>query len=348
MKTNWGQGITTDACDMMSKVMVRDPSNDSYPSAAEEESSGMASPYNKTSSLHNQSPTSSTDDYRTSIYSAESTIAPNAVPARVPPPTNLPTRHSSIHEFEKYRKALFDFTGQNNDEISFKTGDIIAVIDEIDKGWWLGEMNSNRGIFPVNYTEEYIPLPPKDNIPDKSVNATRALRNSYHHHDENTLNDNPVLEPGLNNARRPPVSAVSSSSPVIPTLKSSLSRKRSNAIRAPPPPPPTARFSSIDTTTSGSVNLIQDTSFVHEEPTSYIKSNSSSLHDEPLLARSVSPPPPPPSRQSVIPEPYLDPIKSHAPLTLENIDVPCRDCDCHDYIENPFKPGQCNNCFHAH
>ncbi|GAA5811198.1 hypothetical protein MFLAVUS_004629 [Mucor flavus] len=340
VKTNWGQGITTDACDMMSKVMVRDPSNDSYPSAAEEESSGMASPYNKTSSLHNQSPTSSTDDYRTSIYSAESTIAPNAVPARVPPPTNLPTRHSSIHEFEKYRKALFDFTGQNNDEISFKTGDIIAVIDEIDKGWWLGEMNSNRGIFPVNYTEEYIPLPPKDNIPDKSVNATRALRNSYHHHDENTLNDNPVLEPGLNNARRPPVSAVSSSSPVIPTLKSSLSRKRSNAIRAPPPPPPTARFSSIDTTTSGSVNLIQDTSFVHEEPTSYIKSNSSSLHDEPLLARSVSPPPPPPSRQSVIPEPYLDPIKSHAPLTLENIDVPCRDCDCHDYIENPFKPGQ--------
>lgn len=349
MKANWGQGITTDACDMMSKVMVRDPSNDSYPSAAEEESSSMASPYNKTSSLHNQSPTSSTDDYRTSIYSAESTIAPNAVPARVPPPTNLPTRHSSIHEFEKYRKALFDFTGQNNDEISFKTGDIIAVIDEIDKGWWLGEMNSSRGIFPVNYTEEYMPLPPKDNIPDKSSNTTRAIRNSYHHHDENTLNDNVVFESNSNNARRPPVSAVSSSSsPIIPTLKSSLSRKRSNAIRAPPPPPPTARFSSIDTTTSGSVNLIQDTSFVHEEPTSYIKSNSSSLHDEPLLARSVSPPPPPPSRQSVIPEPYLDPIKSHAPLTLENIDVPCHDCDCHDYIENPFKPGQCNNCFHAH
>ncbi|MBM6387230.1 MAG: SH3 domain-containing protein [Paenibacillus sp.] len=326
--------------------MIRDTSNDSYPSAAEEESSSMASPYNNTSSLHNQSPTSSTDDYRTSIYSAESTIAKNTVPARVPPPTNLPTRHSSIHAFEKYRKALFDFTGQNNDEISFKTGDIIAVIDEIDKGWWLGEINSNRGIFPVNYTEEYIPLPPKDNnISDISTN-THALRHSYQY-DDSILNDNLVLESSSNNARRPPVSAASSS-PTIPTLKSSLSRKRSNAIRAPPPPPPTARFSSIDTTTSSSVNLIPDAPFVHEEPTSYIKSNSSSLHDEPLPARSVSPPPPPPSRQSVVPEPYLDPIQSHTPITLENIDLPCHDCDCHDYIENPFKPGQCNNCFHTH
>lgn len=29
------------------------------------------------------------------------------------------------------------------------------MIDEIDKGWWVGEAHSKRGIFPVNYTEPY-------------------------------------------------------------------------------------------------------------------------------------------------------------------------------------------------
>ncbi|KAI8888949.1 BAR-domain-containing protein [Backusella circina FSU 941] len=54
-----------------------------------------------------------------------------------------------------YRKARYDFHARNDDEVGFKAGDIIQVIDEIDKGWWVGEAHSKRGIFPVNYTEPY-------------------------------------------------------------------------------------------------------------------------------------------------------------------------------------------------
>jgi hypothetical protein len=34
-----------------------------------------------------------------------------------------------------------------------------------------------------------------------------------------------------------------------------------------------------------------------------------------------------------------------APLVL---DRPCSECECHEFIENVFKKGQCNNCFHKH
>lgn len=330
VKSNWGQGFTSDSCDMMSKVMIRDKLNDSRQSIIPEETT------HTTTSMYNQSPTSSTDDYHTSIES----IAPNAVPARVPPPTNLPTRNCSIHEFETYRKALFDFTGSNNDEISFKTGDIISVIDAIDKGWWLGELNSKRGIFPVNYTEEYIPT-----ITPSPPQPPPLLQ-----HNTTDTSDS-------NNLRRPTYFSASPSSPTIPTVKSSLSRKRSAAIRAPPPPPSTARFNSIESTSTTSNNthsILSDSSqpslIVHEEPISYTTALETEI-----------PPPPPPSRHNNVTNTNTNNNnttttstttttinESHEPQTLENIDLPCHDCDCYDYLENPFKPGQCNNCFHKH
>lgn len=58
-------------------------------------------------------------------------------------------------DHDHYRKAIYDFNGENEDEISFKAGDVITVINQIDKGWWVGEIHNKQGIFPVNFTEEY-------------------------------------------------------------------------------------------------------------------------------------------------------------------------------------------------
>ena len=34
-----------------------------------------------------------------------------------------------------------------------RKGDIVTVLNEIDDGWWEGELNGKTGIFPVNYCE---------------------------------------------------------------------------------------------------------------------------------------------------------------------------------------------------
>ena len=40
-----------------------------------------------------------------------------------------------------------------DDEISFDPGDVITNIDQIDEGWWMGDFNGQRGLFPANFVE---------------------------------------------------------------------------------------------------------------------------------------------------------------------------------------------------
>lgn len=53
---------------------------------------------------------------------------------------------------QKLVKALHDFTG-SSDELTFKAGDEIVVINEVLEDWWLGILKEGRkGLFPMNYT----------------------------------------------------------------------------------------------------------------------------------------------------------------------------------------------------
>ena len=37
--------------------------------------------------------------------------------------------------------------------MSFDPDDIITNIEIVDEGWWIGEVNGRRGLFPSNYVE---------------------------------------------------------------------------------------------------------------------------------------------------------------------------------------------------
>ncbi|XP_048473339.1 GRB2-related adaptor protein 2-like [Rhincodon typus] len=48
-------------------------------------------------------------------------------------------------------QALFDFTAEADDELEFKNGDIIEVLDSTDPSWWKGCLWGRVGLFPSNY-----------------------------------------------------------------------------------------------------------------------------------------------------------------------------------------------------
>ncbi|ORX84249.1 hypothetical protein BCR32DRAFT_291475 [Anaeromyces robustus] len=52
-------------------------------------------------------------------------------------------------------RALYDYTAQNPDELSFKAYDIIEVTEETNNSndWWMGRLNSQVGLFPRTYIE---------------------------------------------------------------------------------------------------------------------------------------------------------------------------------------------------
>lgn len=372
VRNNWGQGSYADPrAAMMDNIIVRSDSVNSFPSISQDS--------HRVSSHYHRTPESSVDDYSSATaasnnHSADSlhqNPSSTSTPFHTPPPQIVPQpRKQSTHEYEKFRKALFDFTGQNNDEITFKSGDIITVIDEIDKGWWLGEVHLKKGIFPVNYTEDYDPqkhplppLPPKSASPDLENVTQKPV--SVEQHTLRTLNDeafqstpaiNETLDtPVIDTAttRRPPPPPASISSPVI-TNSVGVSRTRSTAIRPPPPPPVNARVNSTDSSTALPPTAKSNSlphPIVHnrivDEPVSYLHGTVSSAHSSKeniASTKSNS------ASSSSIKANLDETVSSQTQHTTEvqAQDLPCNECVCREYIPNLFKKGYCNNCFHKH
>ncbi|GAA6231216.1 nostrin isoform X2 [Lates japonicus] len=51
-------------------------------------------------------------------------------------------------------KALYDFTPQQDDELTLKEGDLLDIYTKEENGWWFGELNGQTGHFPSAYVEE--------------------------------------------------------------------------------------------------------------------------------------------------------------------------------------------------
>uniref|UniRef100_A0A4W5KMJ2 Osteoclast-stimulating factor 1 n=1 Tax=Hucho hucho TaxID=62062 RepID=A0A4W5KMJ2_9TELE len=49
-------------------------------------------------------------------------------------------------------RAQYDFNAEEKDELSFKAGDIIEVLECSDMSWWKGRLRGQTGVFPSNYT----------------------------------------------------------------------------------------------------------------------------------------------------------------------------------------------------
>ncbi|KAI9028297.1 hypothetical protein CLU79DRAFT_885167 [Phycomyces nitens] len=63
-----------------------------------------------------------------------------------PPPVSRKPR-------EETAKAMYDFAGEQPGDLSFKTGDIITIVEKSDsqEDWWTGRIGTRQGVFPANF-----------------------------------------------------------------------------------------------------------------------------------------------------------------------------------------------------
>lgn len=59
-------------------------------------------------------------------------------------------------------RALFDFHATDPDELTFRKGDVIAVLESVYKDWWKGLLRGQTGIFPLNYVEKLADPTPEE------------------------------------------------------------------------------------------------------------------------------------------------------------------------------------------
>ncbi|XP_029098876.1 CD2-associated protein isoform X2 [Monodon monoceros] len=212
----------------------------------------------------------------------------------------------------EYCRTLFAYVGTNEDELTFKEGEIIQLISKEtgEAGWWKGELNGKEGVFPDNFAvqinelDKDFPKPKKPPPPAKGpapkpeltgaekkyfptkpeekestelfqtmARATlRSLKPSYRRNDEKSVLEQKPSKPAA---------------PQVPPKKPTPPAKANNLLRSPgtvypkrpekpvPPPPPVAKI-------NGDVSTIL--SKFETEPVSKPKLDSEQL---PLRPKSV-------------------------------------------------------------
>ncbi|XP_074832156.1 SH3 domain-containing protein 21 [Carettochelys insculpta] len=87
-----------------------------------------------------------------------------------------PSQPPQLRGDAEYCKAMFDYKPELQDELPLKRGDLVLVLrkETEDEGWWEGECDGKRGLFPDNFVMLLQPLAPEIQavVPSRSQEST--------------------------------------------------------------------------------------------------------------------------------------------------------------------------------
>ncbi|XP_051060303.1 CD2-associated protein [Phodopus roborovskii] len=198
-----------------------------------------------------------------------------------------PDPDGKIIKAKEYCKTLFAYEGNNEDELTFKEGEIIHLISKEtgETGWWKGELNGKEGVFPDNFAVQINELdkdfpkpkkpPPPVKGPAPKPDLLAAEKKGF------PLKSEEKDEKSLQEQKPKPAA------PQVPPKKPTPPTKANNLLRSPGtvypkrpdkpvlPPPPTAKI-------NGEVSTIS--SKIETEPASKPKLDTEQL---PVRPKSV-------------------------------------------------------------
>jgi len=71
-------------------------------------------------------------------------------------------------------KVLYAYKATRETELNLEPGQIIPVIKKYENGWWVGDLNTQVGLFPASYTQE-IPLEMTNTIAQLTAEMENAV-----------------------------------------------------------------------------------------------------------------------------------------------------------------------------
>ncbi|KAI8874353.1 hypothetical protein GQ42DRAFT_159831 [Ramicandelaber brevisporus] len=257
-------------------------------------------------------------------------------PAPALPKRNVPAPPPPEEPKKVQRKVLFDFTAEDETELSLIEGDIITVINQDDPGWWMGLVFDSRtnqeyeGLFPVDYTEPY--EEPKPEPPAPPAPAPAPARRPA------------PTPPAPAQAAEPSYPPPAYSEPAPPQPQS---RPQPRPAVQPPAPAATPSWQRPAATSKPAYTPAPASS---QQPVSMPTPAIPSAASKPSYSKPAhAPAPAMPSAASKPAGPRI-PAPAPPPPTAAAAPAvgPCGECGCDDFLAHAFKKGVCSNCFHRH
>lgn len=111
-----------------------------------------------------------------SLDSLPSLPMPNIPP---PPPPVVVEDEVPEEAQDPYGVAMYDFAGETDEDLSFRTNDKIYLLKRLNEEWFLGrDRRGCEGMFPANYIEVRIALP-GDRQPQPSTTSSSSSYNNF-------------------------------------------------------------------------------------------------------------------------------------------------------------------------
>uniref|UniRef100_A0A8C8FEV6 Osteoclast-stimulating factor 1 n=1 Tax=Oncorhynchus tshawytscha TaxID=74940 RepID=A0A8C8FEV6_ONCTS len=77
-----------------------------------------------------------------------------SISSQRPPPAPSSRSKAQPRPMGPRCRALYQYAGQDTDELSFDANDVIDLLNEDASGWWRGRFRGKEGLFPGNYVEK--------------------------------------------------------------------------------------------------------------------------------------------------------------------------------------------------
>lgn len=141
---------------------------------------------------------------------------------------------SSGNRPRKIMRVDHAFDAESDSEMSIAVGELVVVLEEIDAGWYMGEIHgdeSRTGMFPATYCTVVDSPPPMPRRPPKPSSPTKSESDAFGEMEEQVAS--------LSLRRPAPRPAVSSRAIGVATAPIG----RSGSLKKKPPPPPAPRGS---------------------------------------------------------------------------------------------------------